>query len=80
MKDQNTLLGKAASVCKAWQEQGFDTIAVVCRNQESALKAAKELSHYMEIIESDLEKAVFGSGVMVLLRWNTQKDLSLTLS
>ena len=66
MKDQNTLLGKAASVCKAWQKQGFDTIAVVCRNQESASKAAKELRHYMEIIESDLEKAVFGSGVMVL--------------
>ena len=43
-----------------------DTIAVVCRDRESAAQTAKELSEYVDLIESDLEKAEFGSGIMVL--------------
>lgn len=43
-----------------------ETIAVVCRDQESAIKTAEELSKYVDVIESDLEKAEFGSGIMVL--------------
>ena len=43
-----------------------ETIAVVCRNQVSAIETAKELSKYVDLIESDLEKAEFGSGIMVL--------------
>lgn len=43
-----------------------ETIAVVCRDQESAAVTAMELSKYVDVIESDLEKAEFGSGIMVL--------------
>ena len=43
-----------------------DTIAVVCRDRESAAATAEELSQYVNLIESDLEKAEFGSGIMVL--------------
>ena len=43
-----------------------ETVAVVCRDQESAIKTAKELSQYVDVIESDPEKAVFESGIMVL--------------
>ena len=43
-----------------------DTIAVVCRDQESATQTAKEMSQYVDLIESNLEKAEFGSGIMVL--------------
>lgn len=43
-----------------------ETIAVVCRDQVSAIETAKELSKYVDLIESDLEKAEFGSGIMVL--------------
>ena len=47
-------------------ETTAETIAVVCRDQESATQTAGELSRYVDLIESDLEKAEFGSGIMVL--------------
>ena len=43
-----------------------ETIAVVCRDRVSAAEIAKELSKHVDLIESDLEKAEFGSGIMVL--------------
>ncbi len=67
---QNTsredLFQRVAGICREWQEQKLDTIAVVCRNGEEACKSAHELSKYIEIMESDLEKVNFGKGIMVL--------------
>lgn len=64
--NKKNLYKKAADICLEWQEKGFETIAVVCRNQDGANRAATELRRYVEIMEHDLEKAVFGSGIMVL--------------
>lgn len=64
--DQKSLIKEAAHICRDWQEKGFDTIAVVCRNWEKADWAAEELRQHVEIMENDLEKAVFGTGIMVL--------------
>jgi len=63
---KNKLAWRAAQICKDWQEQGHDTIAVVCRNDREAAQTAKELSEYIEVMESDLEKASFGKGILVL--------------
>ncbi len=63
---REALLQKAAGICRSWQEKGLETIAVVCRGRKDAETAAKELGRYMEVMESDLEKAVFGNGIMVL--------------
>ncbi|HBA47181.1 MAG TPA: DNA helicase UvrD [Lachnospiraceae bacterium] len=63
---RNTIIGKAAQVCREWQKSGYDTIAVVCRNQRSADLAAEALRQYIEVMENDLETAVFGNGIMVL--------------
>ena len=63
---RGALIRRAAEVCRSWQEEGLDTIAVVCRNQQSAEIAAAELKQYVEIMESDLEKAEFGNGILVL--------------
>lgn len=60
------LLKEAAARCRQWQEKGLDTIAVVCRDRESAKRAEQELGRYVSIRESDLEKAVFDKGIMVL--------------
>ena len=60
------LIQEAAKTLKGWQRAGLDTIALICRDQESALAAAAELSEYVEIMESDLEKAEFGNGIMAL--------------
>lgn len=70
--DRNTLICETAKICKNWLSgcghpaKELDTIAVICRNQASANDASKELAKYIDIIESNLEKAVFGSGIMVL--------------
>lgn len=66
IKDASQLIKNAARVCKDWQAKGFDTIAVVCRNRETAARAAEELGKYTAIVESDLDRAEFGSGIMVL--------------
>ena len=66
VRDRKELIGKAAGICRKWQEKGLDTIAVVLRDRQSAETVAEELGQYIEVIDSDLEKAVFGSGIMVL--------------
>lgn len=63
---RDTMLIEAADILKKWQEKGFDTIAVVCRNQKNADIIAKELGNYADIPENNLEKAVFEKGIMVL--------------
>ena len=65
-RSEKELIREAADICRKWQEKGFDTIAVVCRSQNRADWAAEQLSQYIEVMESDLEKAVFGTGIMVL--------------
>ncbi|MDE6749625.1 MAG: AAA family ATPase [Lachnospiraceae bacterium] len=62
----DTMLQKTALVCKEWQQKGLETIAVVCRNRSHANETAKALGKYVNIMESDLENAVFGAGIMVL--------------
>ncbi len=65
-RGRKDMIKKAADLCKNWQEQGLDTIAVICRDEKAAAKAAKDLSGFIPVAESDLEKAVFANGVMVL--------------
>lgn len=64
--DRQELLREAAGVCLEWQQKGLDTIAVVCRDQEGAAAVSRELAEYVEVMESNLEKAEFGNGIMVL--------------
>ena len=66
LPDRNMLLSQAAKLCKEWQKQGLNTIAVICRDQKEAEEATKELGRHLPLLESDLEKAEFGNGVMVL--------------
>jgi len=63
---EESMIRKAAECCRTWQKKGFETIAVICRSQAQADWAAKELGNYVEVLESDLERAVFGNGIMVL--------------
>lgn len=64
--DDTALFARAEAVCRDWQKNGFDTIAVICRNEKDAERAAKELGRRLPVAESDLEKAVFDKGIMVL--------------
>ncbi len=66
LPDRTTLIRTVADTCKNWRQNGWDTIAVICRDLASAARTAEELSFYLDDIESDLQKTVFGNGVMVL--------------
>lgn len=64
--DEQCLLGASVQKIKAWQEQGFETIAVVCRDEAEAADVAQKLKPYVPVVEEDLETTEFGEGVMVL--------------
>ncbi len=66
LSDPKELIREAADVCRSFQGKGLDTIAVVCRDRREAAQVSEELSKYVDVGESDLEKAVFGAGIMVL--------------
>lgn len=61
-----SLTRKTISTIKEWQSMGYETIAVICRDEEEALEVSKKLSKSIEIKNPDPETAVFGNGVMVL--------------
>lgn len=64
--DLRRMFWEAAQVCREWQAKGLDTIAIVCRDREGAAAVSRELAGYVELMESDLEKAEFGNGILVL--------------
>lgn len=65
-QDGEAMLDKSVELLRKWQQEGYDTIAVVCRNAMEAAAVAKELGKRITIEESDLEKAEFKQGIMVL--------------
>lgn len=65
-EDDKDLVNQTVKQLQQWQREGYDTIAVVCRTTEEAKQVSVELSKYITIDESDLEKAEFKQGIMVL--------------
>ena len=64
--DEEALLAAGVQTIKTWQAQGYETIAVVCRDEAEAAATARKLKKYVPVVEEDLETAEFGEGVMVL--------------
>lgn len=61
-----SLISASVDTIKGWQSEGYETIAVVCRDEAEALKVSAELKKHIEIADDDIETAQFGAGVMVL--------------
>ncbi|MDO4512468.1 MAG: DUF4968 domain-containing protein [Lachnospiraceae bacterium] len=66
LPEENTLFKQTVKQLISWQEQGMDTIAVVCRDKNSAASLSKQLGKRIPILDADLETAQFGSGILVL--------------
>lgn len=66
IQQREVLIQKAAKICQTWQKKDLATIAVVCRDQETAATTARELGQYIDVMESNLDIAEFGNGIMVL--------------
>lgn len=64
--DHEHVLRDAVEVLKGWQNEGLDTVAVICRDEAGAAKVAAELGARIPIEESDLSRAEFKQGIMVL--------------
>lgn len=64
--DERDMLDRLVQIIEKWQQDGYDTIAVVCRNAMEAEELANNLGKRITIEESDLEKAEFKKGIMVL--------------
>ena len=64
--DEEALLAAGVQTIKTWQAQGYETIAVVCRDEAEAADTARKLKQYVPVVEEDLETAEIGEGVMVL--------------
>ncbi len=60
------LYEETARRCRTWQKQGLNTIAIVCRTPVKAELVARQLGRLIPVCESNLEKAVFSDGIMVL--------------
>ena len=51
---------------RKWQQDGYETIAVICREEKEAAELAEQLKSYMEIVDCNPGTTEFGDGVMVL--------------
>lgn len=65
-ENEEKLLCRMAETITTWQQEGYDTVAVVCRTAAEAEEMAGKLGNLIHIEESSLEKAEFGQGVLVL--------------
>lgn len=56
----------AANEIKIWQEKGYDTIAVICKDEAQTDAVREALRQYIEVNSESLETTEFTRGVMVL--------------
>ena len=50
--DATALLEETVHTIRKWQQDGYETIAVICREEkEAAVKLAEQLKSYMEIVD-----------------------------
>lgn len=63
---KEVLAAEAVTTIKTWQSQSYETIAIVCRDESESQEVSDLLKQYVELEDSNLETAEFGSGVMVL--------------
>lgn len=65
-KTEEEMLTKTADTIRGWQQEGHETIAVICRDEAEAAMVSGKLGSKITITDSNLKTAEFGSGVMVL--------------
>ncbi len=65
-KDEMQLIDETVHTIEVWKAKGYETIAVICRNETEAAVAAKRLKEKIELRTFDLTTEEFGDGVMVL--------------
>lgn len=65
-EDEGQLVLETVGTILQWQEKEYETIAVICRDEEEAVKVSEKLRKRVAIRDFNSETEEFGSGVMVL--------------
>lgn len=65
-RDEEQLVQEAAGTILQWQKDEYETIAVICRDEEEVMKLSKKLRDRVELREFNRETEEFGKGVMIL--------------
>ena len=65
-EDENGLIQEAADTILKWQAREYETVAVICRDEDEVAKVSEKLKQKVKIREFNAETEEFGSGVMVL--------------
>lgn len=65
-RDEEAMLQETAKMIRGWQQEGHETIAVICRDEPETAMVSGFLGREMGLAGSDLETLEFGNGVMVL--------------
>jgi len=63
---EEQLVLEAAATILGWQEQDYETIAVICRDEAEVLQITEKLSERVKLRRFDEKTESFGSGVMIL--------------
>lgn len=63
---EEDMIQKSVEIIVGWQNEGHETIAVICHDEMEAATVTKQLERNIAITDSNLETAEFERGVMVL--------------
>ena len=64
--EKNRIIHTAAEQIKEWQKKGYDTIAVICKDEAQTDAVREALQQHIEVSSESLETTEFSRGVMVL--------------
>lgn len=65
-KDCNDMYARSVAQIKQWQTEGYETIAIVCRDEKETKEVWTQLSRYVDLQDGTKPEAEFGNGIMVL--------------
>lgn len=63
---EKELLAETVSTVKNWQQEGYETIAVICKDEAEATRVSKALESKVQLLSFGAQEQSFGNGVMVL--------------
>lgn len=65
-EEESKMIIAVANEIKAWQDKGYDTIAVICKDEAQTDTVREALRPYIDVNRESLETTEFTRGVMVL--------------
>lgn len=65
-QSKDSLILKTADIIKIWQTKGYETIAVICRDDMEAGYVTEKLGAIIHIKDFNAQNEEFGNGIMVL--------------